>query len=257
MSYLNSERHRDWKTSGYLKIPGFFSIEEVNDLQAWVSEISDWEPTRDKWMHHYESTPGGPRLSRSENFVPYHTDLRATVTDGKVLDVVSGLMDEPAVLYKEKINYKYPGGGGYAAHQDAPAYEFIDYHITCLISVDPATSRKRMPLFRAGQASGGIHCSGRKRMRRAQNCLDNGVGCCADRTGGHTSLWFLHSSQESNKPFRPTETNYLSHLQCRLPRRLARAVLRRQTTGFPRNTLLTAQTEINKLVKSHIFKGNP
>lgn len=140
MSYMNPEFRRDWKNKGYLKIPGFFSAEEVNDLQDWVSEISGWKSTPDKWMHHYESTPAGPRLSRSENFVPYHIGMKTTVTRGKVLDVVSELMDEPAVLYKEKINYKYPGGGGYAAHQDAPAYEFINYHITCLISVDPATS---------------------------------------------------------------------------------------------------------------------
>ena len=108
MAYLNSEHHQDWKTNGYLKIPGFFSIEEVNDLQIWVSEISSWEPTPDKWMHHYESTPAGPRLSRSENFVPYHIGMKATVTRGKVLDVVSELMEEPSVLYKEKINYQVP-----------------------------------------------------------------------------------------------------------------------------------------------------
>jgi len=98
MSYLNPELHRDWKTNGYLKIPRFFSTEEVGYLHTWVSEISCWEPTSDKWMHHYESTPDGPRLSRSENFVPYHTGMKATVTRGKVLDVVSELMTEPAVL---------------------------------------------------------------------------------------------------------------------------------------------------------------
>ena len=121
--HLNPELHQDWKTNGYLKMQGFFSKAEVDTLQTWVSEISCWEPTQDKWMHHYESTPDGSRLSRSENFVPYHIGMKETVTGGKVLDVVSELMDEPAVLYKEKINYKYPGGGGYAAHQDAPAYE--------------------------------------------------------------------------------------------------------------------------------------
>ena len=112
MSHLNFERHHNWQTKGYLKIPRFFSAKEVDDLQAWVSEISCWEPTSDKWMHHYESTPDGARLSRSENFVPYHAGMKATVTRGKVLDIVSELMEEPAVLYKEKINYKHPGGGG-------------------------------------------------------------------------------------------------------------------------------------------------
>lgn len=156
MSYLNPALHGDWKKNGYLRIPGFFSPEEVNDLQTWVSEISCWEPTREKWMHHYESTPAGPRLSRSENFVPYHIGMKATVTRGKVLGVISELMEEPAVLYKEKINYKYPGGGGYAAHQDAPAYEFIDYHITCLISVDPATPESGCLYFASGRHKEGF-----------------------------------------------------------------------------------------------------
>ena len=156
MSHLKLEDHRNWNTNGYLKIPSFFPTEEVKSLQAWVSDISNWEPTPDKWMHHYESTPDGPRLSRSENFVPYHTGMKATVTRGKVLDVVSELMEEPAVLYKEKINYKYPGGGGYAAHQDAPAYEFIDYHITCLISVDSATPESGCLYFASGRHQEGF-----------------------------------------------------------------------------------------------------
>ena len=155
-NYLNSGLHRDWKNNGYLKIPGFFSAEEVDDLQAWVSEISGWEPTSNKWMHHYESTPDGARLSRSENFVPYHTRMKATVTSGKVLDVVSELMEESAVLYKEKINYKYPGGGGYAAHQDAPAYEFVNFHITCLISVDSATPESGCLYFASGRHQEGF-----------------------------------------------------------------------------------------------------
>ena len=156
MPYLNLELHRDWKTNGYLKISHFFPADEVADLQTWVSEISRWEPTRNKWMHHYESTPDGPRLSRSENFVPYHTGMKDAVTSGKVLDVVSELMTEPAVLYKEKINYKYPGGGGYAAHQDAPAYEFVNYHITCLISIDPATPENGCLYFAPGRHQEGF-----------------------------------------------------------------------------------------------------
>ena len=156
MAYLNSGHHRDWENNGYLKIPGFFYSEEVDALQTWVSEISSWEPTLDKWIHHYESTSEGARLSRSENFVPYHTNMKAIVTTGKVLDVVSELMTEPAVLYKEKINYKYPGGGGYAAHQDAPAYEFVNFHITCLISVDPATSESGCLYFAPGRHQEGF-----------------------------------------------------------------------------------------------------
>jgi len=43
------------------------------------------------------------------------------------------------VLYKEKVNYKLPGGAGYAPHQDAPAYRFVETHVSCLVAVDDAT----------------------------------------------------------------------------------------------------------------------
>ena len=43
------------------------------------------------------------------------------------------------MLYKEKINYKLPGGAGYAPHQDAPAYLFVDTHVSCMVAVDDAT----------------------------------------------------------------------------------------------------------------------
>lgn len=156
MTHLNSKHHGDWKNNGYLKLPAFLKKNEVSAIQTWVSEISSWKPTEDKWMHHYESTENGIRLSRSENFVPYHTNLKDLITNGKVIDVVSELMSETAILYKEKINYKYPGGGGYAAHQDAPAYEFIDYHITCLISVDAATIENGCLYFASGRHNEGF-----------------------------------------------------------------------------------------------------
>ncbi len=147
---------RDWKANGYLKISGFYSDEEVAALQNWTAQIAAWPPTEDKWMHHFESTPEGPRLSRSENFVPYHAGMNRTVTRGRALKVVSALMGEPAVLYKEKINYKYPGGGGYAAHQDASAYEFVTFHITCLISVDAATPENGCLYFAPGRHEEGF-----------------------------------------------------------------------------------------------------
>ena len=55
-----------------------------------------------------------------------------------MLDAASALLGEPAVLYKEKVNYKLPGGAGYAPHQDAPAYPFVAKHVSCLVAIDDA-----------------------------------------------------------------------------------------------------------------------
>ena len=48
---------------------------------------------------------------------------------------------KPLVFFKEKINYKLPGGEGFGAHQDAPAFSSFGqrFHVTLLVAVDPQT----------------------------------------------------------------------------------------------------------------------
>lgn len=112
----------------------------VRELQRWVDDIASWPDDGDGWLHHREMTDDGPKLCRSENLIPFHAGLRALLTTGPLLETAGALLGEPAVLYKEKINYKLPGGAGYAPHQDAPAYPFIDVHVSCMVAVDDSTA---------------------------------------------------------------------------------------------------------------------
>ena len=75
-------------------------------LRAWVDEIMAWPDDGGPWIHYREMTDSGPQLCRTENFVPYHEGIRALLTEGSMLEAASALLGEPAVLYKEKINYK-------------------------------------------------------------------------------------------------------------------------------------------------------
>lgn len=106
-------------------------------LSQWVDEVAAW-PDDGPWLHHRELTDHGPQLCRSEGFVPHHDGLRDLLTSGPLLEAAAALLGEPAVLYKEKVNYKLPGGAGYAPHQDAPAYRFVQTHVSCMIAVDDA-----------------------------------------------------------------------------------------------------------------------
>ena len=108
----------------------------VADLVRWVDEVSSWPDDSEGWLHYREMTDGGPQLCRTENFVPFHEGLRALLTTGTMLATASALLGQPAVLYKEKINYKFAGGAGYAPHQDAPAYRFVETHVSCMVAVD-------------------------------------------------------------------------------------------------------------------------
>lgn len=112
---------------------------EAAELVRWVDEVAAWPDEDGEWMHHRELTDAGPALCRTENFTPFHAGLRALLTTGPMLDVAGALLGEPAVLYKEKVNYKLPGGAGYAPHQDAPAYRFVETHVSCMVAIDDAT----------------------------------------------------------------------------------------------------------------------
>jgi 2-aminoethylphosphonate dioxygenase len=107
-------------------------------LQDWAAEVATW-PDGGGWLHHRELTDAGPALCRTENLVPHHEGLRSLLCSGVLVDTAAALLGEPAVLYKDKLNYKLPGGAGYAAHQDAPAYRFVDVHVSCMVAIDDAS----------------------------------------------------------------------------------------------------------------------
>jgi len=54
----------------------------------------------------------GKQLCRVENFVNFHAPMSA-LCHGSIQAGVSELFEEPAVLFKEKINYKHAGGAGF------------------------------------------------------------------------------------------------------------------------------------------------
>ena len=71
---------------------------------------------------------------------------------------VAQLLDEPAVLFKEKINFKMPGGGGFAPHQDSQAGwdTYADFFISALVSIDRATLENGCLQLAAGHHKSGL-----------------------------------------------------------------------------------------------------
>jgi hypothetical protein len=131
-----------WKANGFIHLEGHLAPEVTDALRRWVAELEAWPETPGKWMKWFEDTAAHTRqLCRIEDFLPYHAGLSEFLQTGLIADVLEHLLGEPAALFKEKINYKLPGGSGFAAHQDAPAFASFGqhYHITMLVSVDAST----------------------------------------------------------------------------------------------------------------------
>ena len=131
-----------WSESGYVHLKDFFSSVEQQAIVKSVDDITQWNDTPGKWMRYYEGTAANEKiLCRIENFLPYHQVLNDIILKQSVWKKLAELMQEPALLFKEKINFKFPNGKGFLPHQDAPAFSSFkqDYHITILIPVDNFT----------------------------------------------------------------------------------------------------------------------
>lgn len=128
--------HRD----GYLVVRGMYSTTEIQRISNWTDEVSGFPEEPGKTMMYFERSQvdGSRILCRIENFVPHHVGFRQLITTRRMHQAVSELLGEPAVLFKDKINFKLPGGDGFKEHQDVQAgwNEFADLHVTAMVAID-------------------------------------------------------------------------------------------------------------------------
>ena len=151
---LTASHKADFARDGWLVLRGALDADTLHKLGVWTEQVDAWAHEGGHGLHHFEQTDSGPRIARSEDVIPHHPGLRGFICEGAILQWVGELLDEPAVLYKEKINHKHPGGAGFAPHQDAPAYRFVDHHISVMVPLDPAMPESGGLSFAPGHGRG-------------------------------------------------------------------------------------------------------
>ena len=136
------------------------TLDQLNwqGIRSWIEEIASWPNSSPcKGHHHFEQTAQGQRvLARSEDLIPFHDGIRNLLTQGRVLETIGSLFGEHAVLFKEKVNYKLPGGAGFAPHQDITAYKYGTVHVTCLIAIDDSSEENGCLWFSPGHHQKGL-----------------------------------------------------------------------------------------------------
>lgn len=139
MAGLTEAQRDEWTSKGRVVVPNTIGDDVLRDLDRAVLELERWAVTGGPGLHHHEMTDDGPKLARSEDFAPHSPTLAGLLRDPVVVDPLTELFGEPPVLFKEKVNYKHSGGAGFAPHQDATAYRFIDHHISVMVPLDRST----------------------------------------------------------------------------------------------------------------------
>jgi hypothetical protein len=112
---------------------------EAATLRDWTAEIQSWPAGSHVWGHYAEQTDGGTVICRTENVSACHQGVRSLI-DGRLRTMAAERFGEPATAFKDKINYKQPGGAGFSPHQDALAYPGVGRVLSLLVAIDPCTT---------------------------------------------------------------------------------------------------------------------
>ena len=129
---------------GWVVVPNFFSAAESDQLVRFTDEVCELPEVAGKQMLYREPNLLDAQarvFQRVENFCSHHLGFDKLIRGGRLESAVEQLLGGPAVLFKEKINFKMSGGAGFEPHQDQQAgwSRYAPLFLTALVSIDPAT----------------------------------------------------------------------------------------------------------------------
>lgn len=127
--------------TGVLVVRGFLDPAEVAQVRRWTEEVAAAPEVRGRQMVYYEDSltePGRRIVQRIENFCPVHPGFDRLLRDGELIAWAGALLGGDALLFKDKINFKLPGGGGFAPHQDQQAgwSAYAPLFLTAMLGID-------------------------------------------------------------------------------------------------------------------------
>jgi 2-aminoethylphosphonate dioxygenase len=133
-----------YRRHGWTHARGFFTDAEMVSIIGYVDQVAALPEISGRQMVYREPSLLDPNLrvlQRIEDFCPHHPQFDALVRGGRLQAAIERLLGEPAVLFKDKINFKMPGGAGFELHQDQAAgwSRYAPLFVTAVISIDAAT----------------------------------------------------------------------------------------------------------------------
>jgi ectoine hydroxylase-related dioxygenase (phytanoyl-CoA dioxygenase family) len=156
---LSEEQIEAFHRDGFVVLPHGFDADEMAQIEAWTRELAARpEESGKHWVYHEKSLIDADHeiVSRIENISPFHDGFAEL--SAALQAPVAQLLGEKAVLFKEKINFKMPGGDGYTPHQDSQAgwWKYGDYYISVLVSIDESTAENGCLKLAAGHHKQGL-----------------------------------------------------------------------------------------------------
>ncbi len=156
---LTDQQIGDFRRDGYVVVRETFDAAEMGRIDTWARELAALpEKAGRHWVYWEKSLLEADKkiINRIENISPFHSGFAEL---SQALKAPAGqLLGDDVVLFKEKINFKMPGGDGFKGHQDQQAGwgTYAPYFITAMVSIDAATMENGCLELIAGRHRDGI-----------------------------------------------------------------------------------------------------
>ena len=159
MSKLKLHQINFYNKNGYLHVQNIFNKTNIEKLKKYIQEIKNFKEIRGKHMIYFDKVKNKKVLTRTENFLQYHKNINQLLSKHKISFLVDQLLKSKSILFKDKINWKYPNANGFEPHQDAQVWEYlypnIKSFISLAISIDKTTKKNGCL-----EVVKGKHCNG-------------------------------------------------------------------------------------------------
>ncbi len=144
MHMFSESALNQYHNEGFIIVKRLFSRDEINNISSWIDELADRSPRIGKEMYYFEDDLRNSHkkiLNRLEKFCNYNTQANELAYSKRIIDRLHQLFEDQPVLFKDKINFKNPGGSGFKAHQDIQSgwLNYATSFISVLITIDNST----------------------------------------------------------------------------------------------------------------------
>ena len=109
-----------YRINGYVVIKGFFNKKHITGIKKEI--LNKVDTFEDVFVYYELIRKNKKRYRRIEKISNHLNKANNLVCSKKILDLIKKVTNQNQVLFKDKLNFKYPGGKGYKPHIDGHFY---------------------------------------------------------------------------------------------------------------------------------------
>lgn len=117
MKFLNKQENEIidfYKKNGFVVIKDIFKTKYLENIKKRILLNANKEQNH----FYYENIGKKRKLRRIEKVIDFSNDLKKIVCSKRILNIINKVENNKSTLFKDKLNFKYPGGKGYHPHID-------------------------------------------------------------------------------------------------------------------------------------------